>query len=260
MSNRNRRTTKTHSRSVLLTTVGTICILFGLPGLAANTSGRSEVPGERAAAGLSESPVGAPESIRHPGQAPALFDGIVEDQQSFRPAWDISFYQGKYTRTNLGQILLAGHTKYEPSYISVLTLGRPLPYRLWRANLEGEGQVVRHTGIQKHLEFNGVVMARITEPFRGTPFSLGIGEGLSLATRNPDLENTRRSLQRPNLSTETSRKLLNYLVFEVEMALPLDVYQPRAFVRLHHRSGIFGTLCPSICGSNFVAYGVRFSY
>ncbi len=174
--------------------------------------------------------------------------------------WDISFYRGKYTRTNLGQILLAGRTRYEASYISVLTLGRPLATRLWRADLEGEGQLVHHTGVQKHLEFNGLVMARITEPFRGTPFSVAIGEGLSLATRNPDLENPRRSISRPDLRTETSRNLLNYLVFELEMAVPFDYYRPRAFVRVHHRSGIFGTLCPSICGSNFVAYGVRFAY
>ncbi|MEQ9364709.1 MAG: hypothetical protein RIF32_10715 [Leptospirales bacterium] len=195
-----------------------------------------------------------------PGQAPKISEGFVEQPTDPRDAWDISFYRGKYSRTNLGDIMLAGRTKYEPSFISVLSFARPLPYRLWRADLEGEGQLVRHTGVQKHLEFNGVVLARITEPFRGTPFSVGIGEGLSLATRNPDLENTRRSLFSPNLSTETSRKLLNYLVFELEMAVPLDYYEPRAFVRVHHRSGIFGTLCPSICGSNFVAYGMRFSY
>ena len=119
---------------------------------------------------------------------------------------------------------------------------------------------MRHSGIQKHLEFNGVVLARITEPFRGTPFSVGVGEGLSFATRNPDLENTSRSLQNIDARTETSRNLLNYLVFELDMALPVDMYAPRAFLRVHHRSGIFGTLCPSICGSNFVAYGVKFTY
>lgn len=209
--------------------------------------------------------VSANTSERNPGQSPEIFDGFVEDLERSDSrrgydTWDISLYHGKYSRTNLGDILLAGQTAYEPSYISVLTFGRPLSYRLWRTDLEGEGQVVRHSGIQKHLEFNGVVLARITEPFRGTPFSVGIGEGLSLATRNPELENTRRSIFAPNLRSETSRNVLNYLVFELEMALPLDAYRPRAFVRVHHRSGIFGTLCPSICGSNFVAYGVRFAF
>ena len=212
---------------------------------------------------LSAMPLAA-DTNRHPGAVPSIVEGpVAQTEQERAPGdsgWDVSLYHGTFTRTNLGAIMTRAATDYEPAYITVLALNRELDYRLWRADLEGEGQIVRHSGIQKHLEFNGVVLARITEPFRGTPFTVAFGEGLSLATRNPDLENSRRSVFEPDLRTETSRNLLNYLVFEVDMALPLDAYRPRAFVRLHHRSGIFGTLCPSICGSNYVAYGVKFGY
>ncbi len=202
------------------------------------------------------------------GLAPSLAARTVAENENrseqrpmARSPWHIAYYEGKYSRTNLGEILLSGRTKYEESHIAVLSLARPLAQSLWGLDFEGEGQLVRHTGIQKHLEFNGLVLARLDRPFRGSGLSLGIGEGLSLATRNPDLENVQRSVLTPNLSTETSRKLLNYLVFEVAFELPaVDFYRPEAFLRVHHRSGIFGTLCPSICGSNFVAYGVRFSY
>lgn len=234
-----------------LTAIG-LCVLIPILG---SGDARAE------AGGLPANPT-TERTILAPGQAPALTDGFVARPESDfeTDLWNVSLYHGKYSRTDLGSILLAGQTDYEPAYITVLALNRPLPYRLWRTELEGEGQIVRHSGIQKHLEFNGVVLARITEPFRGTPFSVGVGEGLSFATRNPDLENTSRSLQNIDARTETSRNLLNYLVFELDMALPVDMYAPRAFLRVHHRSGIFGTLCPSICGSNFVAYGVKFTY
>lgn len=191
--------------------------------------------------------------------APAISDGFVETAEAPPDIWNYSLYHGTFTTTTLGETLSA-YTNYKPSYLTVLTVNRPLPYRLWRANLEGEGQIGRHTGIMKHLEFNGVVLARFEQPFRGTPFSFAIGEGLSFATRNPELENPRRSIEDPYVAEETSRNLLNYLVFELEMAVPVDAYSPRAFIRVHHRSGIYGIFCPPVCGSNVVAYGVRFSY
>lgn len=230
-------------------------------GLLILACGPGAVRADSARVAVSGSP--ASPDLPHPGESPHILEGFVEMDESTsagRDRWNFMLYRGIYSRTTLGEILTAGYTRYHPSYITVLAVNRPLGYRLWRAPLEGEGQIVRHAGIQRHLEFNGVLLARISEPFRGTPFTFAIGEGLSLATRNPDLENPRRDLRDPDVPEETSNNFLNYLVFELEMALPLDAYDPRVFLRVHHRSGVFGIFCPPYCGSNFVSYGVKFAY
>ncbi|MCP5483321.1 MAG: hypothetical protein H7A21_17935 [Spirochaetales bacterium] len=171
---------------------------------------------------------------------------------------DVSVYHGSFSKTNLGDILLAGETHYYDSYITVAALNRDIPYRVGGLEFEAEGQIVRHSGLQKHLEYNGLLMGRLGDPWSGWPFSIAVGEGLSFATRNPDLENPRRGLDDPGRESEWSRNLLNYMVFELEMALPLDSYRPRAFFRIHHRSGIYGIFCPPTCGSNYLAYGIKF--
>lgn len=173
---------------------------------------------------------------------------------------DVTFYRGQFTGTTLGNILLQADTDYKPSYILTGAVSSSAPLEFFGLATEWEGQVVKHSGSQKHLEFNAVLMARIGNSldFSGLPISFAVGEGLSLASRNPDLENP-RSFYGVDGESEYSRNFLNYLVFEVELGLPLDAYEPRAFIRLHHRSGIYGTFCPRTCGSNYIAYGVKFS-
>lgn len=173
---------------------------------------------------------------------------------------NVALYHGLFSDTALGEILLLGRTHYRPGYITAATLGRPLEQRLFGLPLEAEGQLVRHTGAQKHLEFNGLLLLRSHPVQLGLPVTFAVAEGLSIATRNPDLENRRKSIYNLGLESEYSRNLLNYLTFELEARVPVDSYAPRAFVRVHHRSGIYGLLCPPTCGSNFMAYGVRFTY
>lgn len=173
---------------------------------------------------------------------------------------NISFYQGLFSDTALGEIMIQGKTHYRDSYITTAAVGKPLERTLLGFPLEVEGQIVRHSGVQKHLEFNGLLLLR-TEPISaGLPLTFAVAEGLSVATRNPDLENRRKNLTNMGITSEYSRNLLNYLTFEMEARVPLDAYEPRAFVRIHHRSGIYGVFCPPTCGSNYMAYGVRFTY
>lgn len=173
---------------------------------------------------------------------------------------NLSVYHGLFSDTALGEILISGKTHYRSSYITTASVGRPLEKTLFGFPLEAEAQIVRHTGTQKHLEFNGLVLLR-SRPFAvGLPVTFAVAEGLSLATRNPDLENRRKTIFNPGTTSEYSRNLLNYLTFELEAHVPLDAYKPRAFVRVHHRSGIYGLLCPPTCGSNYMAYGMRFTY
>ncbi|MBI40947.1 MAG: hypothetical protein CMF59_15215 [Leptospiraceae bacterium] len=182
--------------------------------------------------------------------------GAVEEPSNL----SVTMYRGQFTRTTLGNIMLQGDTDYKPSYIFTGAVSTPASVDFFGLPTEWEGQVVKHSGAQKHLEFNAVLMARLGNSldFSGIPVSFAIGEGLSLATRNPDLENP-RSFYGIDGESEYSQNLLNYLVFEVEFGLPMDAYEPRAFIRLHHRSGIYGTFCPRTCGSNYIAYGIKFS-
>ncbi|MCB1305062.1 MAG: hypothetical protein KDK37_12320 [Leptospiraceae bacterium] len=192
----------------------------------------------------------------------AILIGFILFAQSGQAQDDpsVAVYQGQFTQTTLGNILLKGNTDYRPSYILTGAYNTPSSFTFLGLPTEWEGQVVKHSGTDKHLEFNAVFMARLGDSldFSGIPMSIAVGEGLSLATRNPGVENP-RSFYGVNGESEYSRNLLNYLVFELEVGLPMDAYQPRAFVRLHHRSGIYGTFCPPTCGSNYIAYGVKFS-
>ncbi|MCE9598656.1 MAG: hypothetical protein K8S54_11865 [Spirochaetia bacterium] len=189
-----------------------------------------------------------------------LIAAIVQAETTQSRPLNVAVYQGLYSDTALGEILLSGKTHYRPSYITTLAVGRSIDWGLLGVPLEAEGQIVRHTGVQKHLEFNGLFLLRSDAMDLGLPVTFAVAEGLSVATRNPDLENQRKSIYNGGTTSEYSRNFLNYLAFEIEARVPVDAYQPRAFLRVHHRSGIYGLLCPPTCGSNYMAYGMRFTY
>lgn len=172
--------------------------------------------------------------------------------------WDVSFYHGLFTNTTLGETLLFARTDYRPAYLTALTVARPTRYDLLEIPIEAEAQLVHHSGAQKHVEFNGVLVARYELPQAGA--SLAFGEGLSFATRRPDVETVRPTASDPFQDSQATRNLLNYLMFEAEFRVPLDARNPRVFMRIHHRSGIWGVFCPPTCGSNYVTYGMRFTF
>ena len=169
---------------------------------------------------------------------------------------DLSLYFGTYTDTRLLDIVTRGETAYRPSHILTAAVSRPTGSELDSVLFETEAQVVKHFGIMQHLEVNGLLIARWPS-FLGLPISLAVGEGLSLAGENPSLENPRKDLLHPFRTEEESRPLLNYLMVELELKPESTLNLPRMFLRVHHRSGVFGTYCPPTCGSNFVAYGIR---
>jgi hypothetical protein len=94
--------------------------------------------------------------------------------------------------------------------------------------------------------------------FRWQPFpwdryldtSFAIGEGLSYATDDPEIETEKHD--------RTSR-VLNYLMLELAVAVP---QQPRwtLFGRVHHRSGVFGLFDGVTGGSNVVGAGIRYTF
>ncbi|MEM7184221.1 MAG: hypothetical protein AAF518_25200 [Spirochaetota bacterium] len=193
------------------------------------------------------------------------------------------FYTGRYTETDLLPILFQQKTDYRKSDIATLGVTYPITSRIRMIRFEGEGNVVKHFGLMSHIEANVSLNARISNLF-WLPLSLAFGEGMSLASQNPSLENKGKgvyyagnyfdpatslvvfgnlgylpigsSLQ---IDSIKSSALLNFVMVELEYSFPQWEYQPGVFMRIHHRSGVFGLYCQPdpACGSNFVSYGLR---
>jgi len=135
------------------------------------------------------------------------------------------------------------------SYLAGLALARTVGRHGQWARWEAEVQGVKHMGMQTHLEGVGLVILRWRAlPWgRYLPTSLAVGDGLSYCSREPEVE-----IRRQGRST----RLLNYLLFEVTLALPGDERWSLS-LRQHHRSGIFGTFDGMHGGSDFWVAGVR---
>jgi len=121
-------------------------------------------------------------------------------------------------------------------------IGRPI-------RLEVEGQVARHIQGNGHYEVNGLFVTRwVSFPWNevvGT--SLAFGAGLSLASTLPAYERDRFI---------HSNQLLAYLLWEIDLfAPPLPDWQ--LALRLHHRSGAYGTFNGVYAGSNYVGWGIK---
>ncbi|WCL48405.1 hypothetical protein [Leptospira sp. GIMC2001] len=177
--------------------------------------------------------------------------------------WDLVFYGGTFTNTDLLPIVFSRRVDYRDSRLLIFGISRPLNYKLRFLDFEVEANIGKHFGLMTHMEANALYIARINQPF-DLPISFAIGEGLSLASENPKLENKDKGINLDDFSLQfnsiESRNLLNYLMVEFEVGRPSSNW-PRAFIRIHHRSGIFGLYCKPdpACGSNFITYGFRLS-
>jgi hypothetical protein len=165
--------------------------------------------------------------------------------------WYISFYAGKSSSTKFIDFFKM-QASYEDSYIYVVAGGVQL-IKLWDAlAIEVEGQIGQHSGMQDHQEINVVLIARLTKlPWnKWVETSFAIGDGLSYATKTPYIE----------LDKEKTSKLLNYLMAEAAVT----VYKKpkiETFIRIHHRSGIFGLINDvKSGGSNFLTGGLRYRF
>jgi hypothetical protein len=88
---------------------------------------------------------------------------------------------------------------------------------------------------------------------RYLPTSVAIGEGLSYASRVPEVE----------IGSSTrggdSKRVLNYLMGEITVAHP--AYPEIQLVgRIHHRSGAYGAFGAGNAGSNTVGVGLRYHF
>jgi hypothetical protein len=115
-----------------------------------------------------------------------------------------------------------------------------------------EGQAVKHSGLQHHWEFNTLLVARwhLFPWNRHVDTSVAVGEGLSYATRTPFVEAK---------DHDQTSHLLNYLLFEITAGLPR---YPNWHLsgRIHHRSGVYGIFGGVHGASNFLGFGVRYTF
>lgn len=191
----------------------------------------------------------SPEIPAAPAESP--LDPAAESPRQARD-WDVLFYGGKFVKTTFRRILFRAETDYVPSYVWVAGLNYKLGQLVGPITLETEGQVARHTGIQDNWEINALIIARREWVWRNAfSFSVALGDGFSLASDVPKLE------KKENPSTNV---FLQALLAEVVFGLPSISWHPRFMIRIHHRSGTFGLLCPDTCGSNFVTYGFKAAF
>lgn len=176
----------------------------------------------------------------------------------------MSVYAGRYTDNSLPEeialfkpLSFESATQVAAAYSEVFAA--PSPAYRWEWEVNG----VHWSGEQNHQEIAGLGLFR----WQSLPWdhwvdtSLALGNGLSLATEVPALEEAFH----PDTG---STRLLYHIVVEVEFArgMPLGArgrhwLDPWAtFVRVHHRSGVFGLFDGVDGGSNTLALGLRYRW
>ena len=167
--------------------------------------------------------------------------------------WFTSIYAGQYSNTALNEIIRI-NTDFESSNVYVLSVGKQLGDYKGLIGYELEGQVAKHSGKQSHEEINGAFTLRWL-PFpwdRYLDTSFAFGNGLSYATSEPELEIREGDEHKTN-------QLLYYILVELAFSLPQEPDWD-LFVRIHHRSSVFGLIDNITTGSNFVGLGLRYKF
>jgi hypothetical protein len=172
--------------------------------------------------------------------------------------WSITLFNGIYTDRTVGKALFNVPGDLEKNYMHSLALSRHLA-RFWKDYfaLEAEGMVAHHHG--RHLEgsqsYQEYVAALVLKydrlPWRKyLHTAIAVAEGLSWTSELPEREVQIRG---------NSQRLLNYLAFELELALP-RYPQYNLVYRLHHRSGVFGLFGNVKGASDFYMLGLRYRF
>lgn len=182
-----------------------------------------------------------------------LISGPADAGERTNDQWFVSYYFGQYSDTAFNEIIRF-NTEFESSYVHVASVGKALGVYRDSIQYELEAQVSKHTGDQDHEEINGVFTLRwlpfIWDDFLDTSFAFG--NGFSYATEDPPLE------IRDSDDDETS-KWLYYFLVEMAFAVPKSTNWD-LFIRIHHRSSVFGAINNVVAGSNFVGLGLRYRF
>jgi hypothetical protein len=159
------------------------------------------------------------------------------------------FYSGVSTATSLLNILKVSVPEMGSYFITTVGASKEF-YRTKFMSFELEGQVSKHLEKASAFSAGAVLMVRWNYmPWhRMLPGSFGVGNGLSYSTENLDVETT---------AIPKTAKLLYQIVIEFEFLFGHGSSWS-AFIRDHHRSGMFGVFDGVVGGSDFLCLGIRY--
>jgi hypothetical protein len=169
------------------------------------------------------------------------------------PERALTVYAGPYTDNSLPEeIALLQPLTFEDADLVAGAYSQSFAHPSPRQQWEWEVNVASWTGNQDHFEVNGLVMWRWKAfPWNDTVrTTFGFGNGLSYANSAPDLE----AFFHPETGT-------NHLLWHIATELTFGAPRWEAWdvvLRVHHRSGVFGTFDGVDGGSNVVALGLRY--
>lgn len=206
--------------------------------------------------------------------------------------WNVSLYGGQFSNNELAKILSC-KTQFDKAYMAAVAVNR----ELWRSDkkalgLEVEGQVAvkwgyaifeddepsssnpgwhwapgmsyesQNSGFSSHGEFNLLLILRWHkfpwDKYLDTSFA--VGEGFSYATIVPAYEKDPHGvLHGSDHARWEAAQFLNYLMLEFDFTRP-EISPWSVFLRIHHRSGIYGTINDVEGGSNFICGGCRYRF
>jgi hypothetical protein len=165
--------------------------------------------------------------------------------------WFVCLYGGQVTDGSIGDAFTP-QDDYKNSYLGAFVFGKEFWTYKDYIGMEAEGQIVKHWELQDHFEFNALLVIRWL-PFPWDDHvdtSFALGNGISYATEDPEIEEQAHD----NVS-----KILHYLMLELSFLLPNQAHW-NVFVRLHHRSGVFGLYNGVSGASNALGAGVRYTF
>ena len=190
--------------------------------------------------------------LGYPPEALSLTQGEKLRGIKADKGWFLSIYGGQVNEDSLENTLTL-NANYVNSYFCAFTAGKKLANYRGNIDIEAEGQIVKHWGIQDHFEFNALFILRWLQfpwdEYLDTSFA--VGDGISYATKYPEIEVGKKH--------PVSQKILNYLMFELAFVVPKKPNWS-VFIRLHHRSAMFGLIGDEDGGSNAAGIGFRYTF
>ena len=152
--------------------------------------------------------------------------------------------------------IMGGEMKRDKSYLAAIDLTFPITEKEFFDHIRFDFHLImaRHWGLQDNFELDispSIQLFDILPQNRVGNLALTWGIGLSYAFGTPTYEDG--PIDDPDKRYR----------FQGFMLLDLELYHRREqlirpFIRLHHRSGIYGLIAPKRVGSNFFAIGIRF--
>jgi len=170
----------------------------------------------------------------------------------------ISLYSGQGLNHNfreLPSVALKGELEFEPSWLAAVAYKRDCATLSWVESIGisayCEGILVKHSGLQHNWE-SDLAYQLVSPPWQLSAVDLHLTAaiGASYAFGTPSYEDG------PLDNPEKRYRFQNFNAYEL-------MIKPRqknwySFLRIHHRSGIYGLVAPRNVGSNFLALGISY--